>query len=78
MSPPFDISELHIAYHQEVTKYRTCDYIPRLREEYRQRQAEQQLPRNQAVVAPPVNNAEGAITQQWRDKICEWEYQGTN
>ncbi|CAJ1937990.1 unnamed protein product [Cylindrotheca closterium] len=71
-----DISELHAVYHREVAKYRTCDYIPRLQAEYRERQAQEQLARNPAIVAEaPGIAAEGAINQQWREKICEWEYQ---
>ena len=67
-----DISQLHTVYHQEFTKYRTCDYIPRLQQEYRQ-----QHHGNPAMMPPPVG-VEGAINPQWREKICEWKYQGTN
>eukprot|EP00526_Cylindrotheca_closterium_P016691 CAMPEP_0113658996 /NCGR_PEP_ID=MMETSP0017_2-20120614/32081_1 /TAXON_ID=2856 /ORGANISM="Cylindrotheca closterium" /LENGTH=327 /DNA_ID=CAMNT_0000573435 /DNA_START=146 /DNA_END=1129 /DNA_ORIENTATION=+ /assembly_acc=CAM_ASM_000147 len=77
MPPPVDISEIHTVYHQEITKYRTCDYIPRLQQEYSQRQAQQQqLAGNPGIVPQsPANATEGAINQQWREKICEWEYQ---
>ena len=64
-SPPADITELHTVYHQEFSKYRTCDYIPRLQQEYRGRN-------------PPPLGMDGAINPQWREKICEWKYQGTD
>ena len=60
-SSPADITQLHTVYHQEFSKYRTCDYIPRLQDEYRQ----------------GSEGMEGAINPQWREKICEWKYQGT-
>jgi len=63
ITTPADASVMHTAYHQEFNKYRTCDYIPRLQDEYRESQA------------ADGNGMDGAINSQWREKICEWKYQ---
>lgn len=76
------IHEIQNLCRQEISRYRTCDYIPRLQHQIRMRQQREQRRLAARNSANLTNNddqigGEGVFNLQWREKICKWKYQGT-
>lgn len=62
--------QLHALWRQEASTYKTHEYLLRLQQ--------QQQASSSSVAGSGDGSAssQGFINQRWRDKICEWAYQG--